>query len=330
MRGKDEEGFYQRHKQNRNDYHRDHADEFTHGATDEEQRRKSGHRRKNRENHRHAHLLGAGDGRRQVGGAPLSMFVDVFSDHDGIIDHDPQGEDKGKQGYHIDRNAQGGHEKQRAEKGDGDAEHHPHGEADFQKQTQDQKHQDQTENGIFEEQIHAAFEQLTGVVPGSKPHARWQIYRLFLDIAFDQSGNLGRFLIADPKDFDHGCRLAVEGGGGVGFGEGIPYHGDIPQADFCAVRLVDHNDIGITGSEIAAFLGTQKNFSTLGADSATGQVQGSLAYPLGHLLQSEIIAAQLLLGDLYGYFVGAHAPQVDLGDLGIGKQLVTYRFGTFA
>ena len=195
-----------------------------------------------------------------------------------------------------------GIKKQSTEKCDGDTEHHPHGETDLQKQAQYQKHQHQTESGVFEQQVHAAFKQLAGIVPGGEFYARRQSYGFSLDVALDQLGNLGGLLFADPKDFDHGCRLAVKGGRGIGFGEGIPHPGNVAETDFGAVGVVDHDDIGVAGPEIATLLGTQKNLAAFGADGPAGQIQGCLAHPLGHLVQGKVVTTQLLLREFLWRF----------------------------
>jgi len=66
----------------------------------------------------------------------------VFDDHDGVVDDDTDGQDQGKEGHEIDREAEQGHGGKGADNGDGHGGGgHEHGAEVLQKQHDHDQHQ---------------------------------------------------------------------------------------------------------------------------------------------------------------------------------------------
>ena len=90
----------------RDDQHGDHGDrhhrnEFTHHTRDVEHRCKRNDRRRHRSCYRRQYLISSLHGCPGKRLALLAMCIDILPHHNGVIDHNPQGHQKGKHGKHI-------------------------------------------------------------------------------------------------------------------------------------------------------------------------------------------------------------------------------------
>src|SRR5210317_2216020 len=163
------------------------------------------------------------------------MLVNVFSDDNGIIDHDAERHDKGEERDHVDRNVDGRHKEQGAAERYGDAKHDPERQTDLKEQAEGNKHQDQTDQSIPDQQILAAFEKLRVIVPGRKVDRFGKLPALRLDKLFDRIGYFRGLLITDPINLDHGCRLAIKEPELIGLLETILNGCNVTEADFCTI-----------------------------------------------------------------------------------------------
>ena len=73
------------------------------------------------------------------------MLIDVFSDDNGIINHDAERHDKREERDHVDRNVDGRHKEQGAAERDGDAKHDPESQADFEEKSKGNEDQHKTD-----------------------------------------------------------------------------------------------------------------------------------------------------------------------------------------
>ncbi len=326
----DEEALDERDEEDGDDDQRDRLDELPHRSAHEDQRREGGDGGEDGEDDGDADLAGAVDGRREVRFSELALLVDVLADDDGVVHDDPQRQDEGEEGDHVDGDPKDRHQKERPEEGDGDAEHDPQGEADLEKEPQDDEDEDEADGGVLQKQVPAALEELARVVPGGDPHRRRQQLALSLHVIVDDARDLRRLLLADPEDLHHRRRLAVEGGRRVGLLEGVAHGGDVAEAHQGAVGLGEDDDVGVLRADVAPLLGAQQDLPPFGADRSAGQIEGGAAHLLRNLVKGEIVTPQVLFGDLDGDLVGAHSAEVDLGNLLESEEVVAHDFGPFA
>jgi hypothetical protein len=73
----------------------------------------------------------------------LPLVVDVFPHHHGVVNHDAERDDEGKQGDHVDAATRCPEEPEGADDGDGDAHGDPEGETGLHEESQGKKNEEQ-------------------------------------------------------------------------------------------------------------------------------------------------------------------------------------------
>ena len=132
--GKDEKGLQQGQRQNDHHYHGERAPEFP-GLTRDKKQWDEGHDiGQNAEGHGAGNLAGSHDGR----GHPVAVFptclVDIFANHNGIIDNDAKHHEEPKQGNHVDAHSEHRQEQDSADEGDDHAGHDPKRQSELKEQ----------------------------------------------------------------------------------------------------------------------------------------------------------------------------------------------------
>ena len=94
--------------ENREQKHGDHdrrqnEHDFPHDSHDEEQRRERDDRREDRRDDARKHFIDPVHGGVMGGFAHLPVRVNVFSDHDRVVHHDPEAHDQGERRDHVQR-----------------------------------------------------------------------------------------------------------------------------------------------------------------------------------------------------------------------------------
>ena len=92
-------------------------------SAEKHQRREYGHQRQGRGDHRKKDLANPRLGGDKGLFTPLDAFVDVLDDHDGIVDHQPDGQYQAQQRERVDRESGQVQGKKRPGEGDGNRDH---------------------------------------------------------------------------------------------------------------------------------------------------------------------------------------------------------------
>jgi len=99
--------FDQRNRKYADYDHRNLFEYLAHDAGNEEHGEKSHHVGQHAEGDRHGYFSGPGYGGVEPWNTALAMMVDVFPNHDGIIHHNAEGNNKREQGDHVNADIHG-------------------------------------------------------------------------------------------------------------------------------------------------------------------------------------------------------------------------------
>ena len=125
MGGQDEECLDERHQENEERDIGKHADDLVVGGCYEEEWEKSQNRRAHADGDRARHRPCAGYRGLQRALAPLALPRNALTDHHGIIHDDADHEEESEDCAHVQGEAGGSEEQQRADEGQGDANRDP-------------------------------------------------------------------------------------------------------------------------------------------------------------------------------------------------------------
>ena len=114
MGRQDEQGLKERDGKDTHHNHWNIAEYLAHGAGDKVERHEGNDVGDHCKGDRHGHLARALDRGLKGIVAPLFIAVDVFTDNNGVVDHDAKGDDKGEQRDHIDADTELRDEQKRA------------------------------------------------------------------------------------------------------------------------------------------------------------------------------------------------------------------------
>ena len=78
----------------------------------------------------------------------------------------------------------------------------------------------------------------------------------------------------------------------------VAHHRDVPEPDDAAVRARAHDDRIEFLAGLALLVGTQKDFSGIRNDGATGEIEGGLSHRVGDITKRQTVAPQRRLADL--------------------------------
>ena len=163
--GQDQEAFDQRSCEDCDDGKGNVPDQIAKAPTDENQPPKRDDRREGGGKDRHRHtpggILGRDDRALTIMSVPV---IGVLTNHDGVIDHDPQRYDQSEERDHIDREPAQIHQRDCRHHRDGDTRRDPKGGAGIQEQEQQAHDQRQPDQAIVDQQVEAASDCLG---PGS-------------------------------------------------------------------------------------------------------------------------------------------------------------------
>ena len=165
---KHEQALTKRDKEDDHDHDGDHLEDPAHRAGDEIEWHEHDDVCQDAEDNRQGHLTGALDGGLDERHTLLVIVVDVFAHHDGIVHHDAQGDDVGKQRYHVDRHARRGQEQKRPQERNRDAHHHPEGQPRLQEKPQDDQNQPQAQGPVAQQKLHALAVDVRPVMTNSR------------------------------------------------------------------------------------------------------------------------------------------------------------------
>ena len=163
------------------------------------------------EGDRNGDLLGPPDGAVDPESVPLRDGIDVFPDHDGIVDHDTDDDEEAEKGDHVDGDVHEGHghQPEGAEEGKGNAEADPDGQLQAEEEGQGKKNKDESAHAIAQEHGQAVLEEFGSVGPDLECNALGQGPVLFLHVGLGGLGHVEGTLLARPGA--RGCRRIFSG-----------------------------------------------------------------------------------------------------------------------
>ena len=80
----------------------------------------------------------------------LLVSVNIFTDHNGIIHHNAEDQDKRKHGHHVDGSIQAGQHHERAHERNRDAQRYPESQPKAQEKHQNDKHECKPQQAILD------------------------------------------------------------------------------------------------------------------------------------------------------------------------------------
>ena len=130
------------------------------------------------------------------------MGIDVFTNHNRIINHDSKNQDEGEEGHHVDTHIDPGHGNHGPGITDRNPHHDPECKGDFQKQGKGQEHQHKPIEQIFHQQIDPVLKNGGAVVENRSTDAFGQALLDFQQLLFYRQRHLSRGLLAHPINSD--------------------------------------------------------------------------------------------------------------------------------
>ena len=239
---------------------------LAHEARYEKQRGKGNDIGQHAERHRCGDLAGSRHGRLEPGFPGLAVVVHVLAGNDGIVHHDPQGDDKGEHGNDVDTDTGRRQKKQRPEDGNGNPQADPEGQTRFQEDCQQDEDQGEADITVAQHQVHPLPIDVGKIVAGNQLNTRWKVAVDLGHLFPDFGGHLQRRLVAHTVDVDENGPLAIVGGEAVGLLETVDHFGDVRQQHLGAVIGGDNGNAAEFGAEVAPFRHAYQHVAALGLD----------------------------------------------------------------
>ena len=246
----------------------------------------------------------------------LYVGVGALRGNDAIVHQNPQHQDKGKYRQHVYgyRQTEKVDGRKRAHDGKGYAQYDPEGEPEVEEQRQCQNHQHAPLRRIAQHKLDTTAQNPALVYPARDEHALGETGLFPGDIIAQFIGDLQHVLIAHPVD-DQGYRPATVERAQYGLVfKAVHDRGHITQL-YRGTVLARHQG---QCSKLLPGVGlrdrTQGNRAAIGAQGSAGQIPGSTAHSVDHLVKIQAVAAQLGTGHLDGYLVVALAEDAYLTD----------------
>ena len=142
--GQDKERLHQRNQQHGDHYDRQGPPYVTDAARDEQQRDEGNRRSQDRERQRHLDPPDAAYRGRDTVGSATAFALNALAYHYGVVNDDPDGEDKGEEADGVDRHVECHHDSEGAQARNGEAHGNPQGKPHLKKQAEGDQHQQQT------------------------------------------------------------------------------------------------------------------------------------------------------------------------------------------
>ena len=138
----------------------------------------------------------------------LTVCKDVFTDHNAIIHHDAQREQKGEQRNHIQGFTRPEQHNAGAKQGYWNPQCHPECQPQFQEDCQDNEDQGQALQTVNTQQLNTVTHVDCGILPGHQAIARRQIRRGDILVHFVTDSQ--QVLFSRPVNREHHRRMTVD------------------------------------------------------------------------------------------------------------------------
>ena len=207
--------------------------------------RDSGHGGQDPESGREEHLPHPSYGSRLDARSPGGdVALHVFSDDDGVVHHDPQGQDEPEQADHVHRHPESGHHQERAEERYRESGGGPDRQPARKREEQDQEDERQSLEAVSDERVHAALEELPGIEPGADGEPGRQRGIEFADLRVDRSRGLEEARPGGQRHFQEHGRLPVHARGALHVREPVGDRRHVSDGHDTASRSGDQGNPG--------------------------------------------------------------------------------------
>ena len=250
MRGEDQQRFQQRKRQHEKGHHR-YPGRRPHQVAGHE---KYGHEKD------HGADYGVHDwlhhaGHPLAGAAPARLAgavarVNRLAHNDGVIDHDPENQQEGEQGDHVQTDRRVLQHKQAAEEGDGDTRAHPQGQAWAQKEHEHAKHQDQPAASVFEQGLDTAAKRPGRILPDRQRDPRRQLSPLRGDPLVHDLAGAQHVRVLGHEHRQVVRRATVKARAQIAICKAVDHARHIAEQDTGAVAAGQHCDVLEFGARI--------------------------------------------------------------------------------
>lgn len=270
---KDEDRFNEADKEGDDDDGRDHVDELAREAADDEQRGKGHHGGGDGSKDRRNDFDGAVDGGLDGGFALFEMGIDVFGDHDGVVDKDADDKDQTKEADGVDGEAAKEHDDHTAEHGDRESSGDPKGKAEVHQKRECEENKDQTLDAVFDQKFETVTQDDGGVVDKGELDTGREDFFGFFDIGFSDGSDHKGVFACDAFDVDqYGAFSAKRVRLWVVF-KGFTGLGNITHEDRCGSGSGADNDIFEFFGEIAFSISAQDQVFVAGAQRSARDIE---------------------------------------------------------
>ncbi len=280
------------------------------------------HQRQVHRQQRETHLAGADVGRLQRWHAVVDMPCDVFQHHNGVIHHQPGGQDQCHQRQHVERKTEQVHD------GEGAHQRHRHRQRRDQcgaqaAEEQENQHDDQAHRnqqralGLVQRRANHRRAVHGNVQVDAARHDRLQGRQLAAD-AFDGLDDVGTGLAVD--DQQHRL-LVVEEAAVVAVFHRIPHPCHVAETQRGAILVAD-DQRRVVGRLVQLVVGAHLPVLIGVLHHALGPAHIAVGDGLAHLVQRHTVLLQLLRLQFHPYRGQRAAADLDFADAGHLRQLL--------
>ena len=302
------------------------GNQVAHRAAHHDQAKERNHRGDGGRKHRRGHPAGGifcGLNRR------FAQFprpeIGVFANHNGVIHHDPQRDDQREQRNHVDGDPSHIHHRNRRQHRSRNPRRNPERRAGIQEQKQQQNHQPQPHQPVFQQDVQAAGNHFRARADQVDPDlGRQGQQHLFRDL-FHLALNFNRITPGRAVNPHRDCRIIANVIGTVTVHTRHQHPRDIAHCQGRSISIAaQHNRRDLVG---AAF-GDPRAHPCIGTRHITRRIGGGFfGNRAGNFLHGHIVTDQRFRGDLDHSFRrchpangGARYPAIkQAGDKFIGK-----------
>ncbi len=313
--GRQNQKAFQPGDQKNSDHHRrNDTPGFPHHARNKRERQKCRHVRQNAESDGNGYVFCPLNRRLQMGHALLTIFIDVLARHDGVIDHNPEGDDEREHGNHVDAHPHQRQEQHCAQKRNRDAHGDPEREFEFEKQPQGDQHQHQAHERVFQEQLQALTVDIRAVVVDGGVQALRNFPLHIFENFPHRVRDTDRRFATHAHDPDSDRRHPFKRGLIFAVLKGLLHLRDLPKPQNHTLRTLDQWQVGKLTRPVPALIEADQNLPAIGLDAPGGQLHRAAAKGCGHLLQREAVRTQPLRRNGHQNFRIARPAQIHLRD----------------
>ena len=276
--GQDPGGVDEREGEHRDDDAGEGAHEVAPDPGEAQQRPEGGHGGQDPEGGREEHLPHSLDGRRLD--ARLregDVALHVLSHHDGVVDHDAEGQDEPEQAEHVHGDPEPGHHQERAEEGHRKSGGGPDREPARQREEENEEDEGQALQPVPDEDVHAALEELPGIEPGGHGdpfrHGPFDVADLGMHRlrGFEEPGPTRQHHLEERRGLTVHARRPLD------IRETVGDDRHVPDRDHAAAGDGDQGDPGEVLPGDRFRLRADPQFAAVGPDGAARHVRGAPA-----------------------------------------------------